>query len=82
MRFSNESIKHAGHWALELADVLEADEYVNSEGAASIYQEHEFQARNIDLRFLQSGLLSYNQRRDVFAPGLLIVDVMMWNDKE
>ena len=82
MEINKDNIQHAGHWALEISDTLQADEYVNPYGGFSIYNENEFSARKIELRFLKSRLTPYIQRRKGFVSGLSIVDVMMWNDKE
>jgi len=82
MEVNADNIQHAGQWALEIADAMGADEYVNPSGGYSIFNEDEFLARNIELRFLKSDLKPYVQRRDGFVAGLSIVDVMMWNDKD
>lgn len=75
-------VAHAGQWALEISDSIGATEYVNPSGGYSIFNESEFQSRNIKLRFLKTRLSPYIQRRGYFVPGLSIVDVLMWNDKE
>jgi hypothetical protein len=82
MEINTKNIEHAGQWALEIADAMNADEYVNPQGGYTIFQENEFLAKNIELRFLKSNLIPYIQRRGYFVPGLSIVDVMMWNDKD
>ncbi len=79
---STDNVQHAGQWALEIADTLGADEYVNPPGGYTIFNENEFQEKNIELKFLKPDLIPYVQRRDGFVPGLSIVDVMMWNDKD
>lgn len=75
-------IDHPGQWALEIADAMDADEYVNPPGGYSIFNEKEFLARNIELCFLKPNLTPYVQRRGYFVPGLSIVDVMMWNSRD
>lgn len=82
MDVKTENIKHAGQWALEIADSMGADEYVNPQGGIELFDESEFMARNMQLCFLKSHLKPYVQRRGGFVPGLSIVDVMMWNDKD
>ncbi len=82
MEITPENIEHAGQWALGIADSIGADEYVNPYGGYSIFNENEFLERKIDLRFLKPSLKPYIQRREGFVPGLSIVDVMMWNDKD
>ena len=82
MEINTDNIKHAGQWALEIADAMDVTEYVNPPSGYSIFNENEFLARNIELRFLKSNLTPYVQRRGYFVSGLSIVDVMMWNDKD
>ena len=82
MQLNTDGVEHAGQWALEIADRLGADEYVNPHGGYEIFHEDEFSGRDIKLRFLKSKLTPYIQRRGGFVPGLSIVDVMMWNDKD
>ena len=81
MCVNTDNIEHAGQWALEIADFMDADEYVNPQGGYGIFKEEEFLEKNIELRFLKSNLTPYVQRRGEFIAGLSIIDVMMWNDK-
>lgn len=80
--FNSDKVCHPGQWALEIAESMNAAEYVNPAGGYRIYNESEFKERNIDLNFLQSNLPIYVQRRGYFVPGLSIIDIMMWNDKK
>ena len=82
MVINTQNVEHAGQWALEIADALEAAEYVNPPGGYNIFNENEFLERNIELRFLKPNLSPYVQRRGCFVPGLSIVDIMMWNEKD
>lgn len=77
-----DNINHAGQWALEISDALGADEYVNPVGGYNIFNENEFLERNIALCYLKANIKPYIQRRGNFVPGLSIIDIMMWNDKE
>lgn len=82
MEVSTDNVEHAGQWALEIAGAMGADVYVNPPGGYSIFNENEFQARNMELRFLRPNLTPYVQRRGSFVPGLSIIDIMMWNNKD
>ena len=82
MNINTNNIKTPGQWALEIASVMGADEYINPIGGYQIFNEKEFHERNIGLQFLKSNLTPYVQRRGYFVAGLSIVDVMMWNEKE
>lgn len=75
-------VDHAGQWALEIADTMGASEYVNMPGGYEIFKEKEFKERGIDLRFIKPGLSAYQQNSHVFVPGLSIIDVLMWNDRQ
>lgn len=80
MQINTDNVEHAGQWAKEIADAMDADEYVNPAGGHMIFHESEFIDVNVQLKFLQTKLSPYVQRRGGFVPGLSIIDVMMWND--
>lgn len=82
MEINPDNIEHPGQWALEIADAMDADEYINPPSGYRIFNENEFIERNIELRFIKPNLTPYIQRRGYFIPGLSIVDVLMWNDKD
>jgi len=82
MKINTDKIEHAGQWALEISSAMDADEYINPPGGYTIFNENEFRERNIELSFLKPDLTSYTQRREGFVPGLSIVDIMMWNDRD
>lgn len=82
IHFDKSKVEHAGQWALEIAHDMNADEYINPTGGFRIFKENEFEEKQIKLRFLKPKLTDYVQRRGGFVPGLSIIDVMMWNDKD
>lgn len=59
-----------------------AAEYYNLPGGRELYDAGEFAAAGVSLRFIQSQLPPYDQRRPEFVPGLSILDVLMWNDRQ
>lgn len=61
---------------------LEADIYINPIGGLQLYSREAFSENNIDLRFLSSKSIAYNQINAEFVPNLSILDVMMFNRKE
>ena len=69
-------------WPLRIAEKLSASVYVNPCGGADIYEETDFAASGIDLRFLKPILNAYSQQRKHFVPGLSIIDVLMWNSAD
>jgi hypothetical protein len=67
---------------LALCERLGARHYVNSIGGQALYAHEAFEARGIDLRFLQSRCEDYPQFGAPFVPWLSIADVMMFNDAQ
>jgi len=58
---------------------LEARIYINSIGGRDIYTKEEFSKKGIQLFFLKTHEIKYNQFNSNFFPGLSIIDVMMFN---
>jgi hypothetical protein len=75
------TIEHSGQWALKIADSIGATRYINPPSGAHLFKEDEFKEKNIQLEFIKANLTPYIQRRGGFVPGLSILDVMMWNNK-
>ncbi len=61
---------------------LDADEYYNAIGGVELYDREAFKAADIELHFLKSRFTEYRQYGGTFVPGLSIIDVMMFNDKD
>ncbi|WP_299114709.1 WbqC family protein [uncultured Winogradskyella sp.] len=55
--------------------------YVNAIGGRSLYNKNEFKAQNIDLVFLETQDIKYEQFGNEFVPFLSILDVLMFNSK-
>lgn len=79
MNMDYSEVQDAGEWALKISEQLGADCYINPSGGTELFDKIKFEKSNIKLSFLQAGLKEYNQFRNVFEPGLSIVDVMMFN---
>lgn len=75
-------VTHAGEWALRISEAMGASQYINPPGGREIFKEEQFKDLGIELKFLQSKLPEYSQRRPVFENGLSIIDVMMFNSVE
>lgn len=58
-----------------------ATQYFNPIGGIDLYSKDEFKRNNIDIFFLRSHRIKYNQFDNAFVPGLSIIDVMMFNSK-
>lgn len=57
-----------------------ASTYINAPGGRALYDKGDFKTHGIDLKFIESGDITYRQFGDGFVPSLSILDVMMFND--
>jgi hypothetical protein len=64
---------------IKICKQLCASEYINPFGGSELYQNVTFNKSGIKLNFLHPLLKPYDQFRQVFEPGLSIIDVMMFN---
>lgn len=59
-----------------------ATQYINAIGGIELYTKENFQVKNIDLKFIKSDNIIYQQFKNEFIPWLSIIDVMMFNSVE
>jgi len=70
-------------WALNICKALgNVDEYWNPPGGQSFFDKKKYESADINLKFHSAILTDYDQKRNVFEPGLSIIDVMMFNSVE
>jgi len=70
-------------WALNICKALgNVDEYWNPPGGQSFFNKKKYENADINLKFHSAILTDYDQKRNVFEPGLSIIDVMMFNSVE
>ena len=67
---------------LEICHILGADTYLNAIGGQALYDKKEFAAHGVDLFFVKTGDIRYEQFGGEFEPGLSIIDVLMFNGRE
>ena len=67
---------------IALNKALNATKYINPIGGIELYEYEIFQNENIELAFLNSNVLEYNQFEKGFIPYLSIIDIMMFNSRE
>ena len=67
---------------LALCEALGAKTYVNAIGGMELYSKDDFQARNIELKFIKPKPFEYAQFSNEFIPWLSIIDVMMFNPRD
>ena len=81
MNLKIETVDEPDEWALNISKALGAEEYVNPPGGIEFFNKRKYDDAHIELKFLQSGLKPYIQRIGRWEPGLSIVDVMMFCDR-
>lgn len=59
-----------------------ATDYINPIGGVELYNKEEFMRSGINLHFLQTRDVEYQQFGESFIPHLSIIDVMMFNSKD
>jgi hypothetical protein len=64
---------------ISICKALDATVYINSIGGVDLYSRYAFQERDIQLQFIESLPMAYEQDSHPFIPYLSIVDVMMFN---
>jgi len=67
---------------ISICNILEADVYFNAIGGQELYSKDEFLKNNIQLKFLKTNQIVYQQLKNEFIPWLSILDVMMFNSVE
>jgi hypothetical protein len=75
-------VSHSGQWALEIADSLDAEEYINPPGGRQIFRPQEWIERKIKLTFTDLVDYRYICGKYVQVDHLSILDVLMWNKPE
>lgn len=82
MKLNIEPINGPGDWGLNISKAMNASEYINPPGGKEIFNPREFETAKIKLTFLKINLADYIQGERSFEPGLSIIDVMMFNQRE
>ena len=76
------TVRAPDEWALKIALALSENEYINPPGGKNFFDVSKYVNNGIELKFLKSNLPRYIQRTGTFEPGLSIIDVMMFCEKE
>lgn len=77
-----ERVNEPDEWSLNIAKANKASCYINPQGGTAFYNNSKFTKNGIELKFLKIHLSEYNQYRNIFEPGLSIIDLMMFNSPE
>lgn len=65
---------------LEINRILDSDIYINPIGGTELYDKENFKNKGVELLFIKSKPISYDQSGNEFTEGLSIIDVLMFND--
>lgn len=66
---------------IKICHCLKSNYYINPIGGIKLYNKTEFSRSRIDLSFLKSDEIIYNQFENNFLPFLSIIDILMFNNK-
>ena len=81
---SSEIVKNNGlkgeNKIIDICLQLGATQYVNAIGGFELYTKENFRVKNIDLKFIKSEDIVYQQFKNEFVPWLSIIDVLMFNN--
>lgn len=77
-----ENILKAQDKIIHIAKKMNARQYINAIGGQALYSKEIFAQSNIELNFLKTEIIEYQQLKNDFVPYLSIVDIMMFNSKD
>lgn len=67
---------------IKICELSSAKIYINPIGGQELYKKKYFENRNVELKFIQNQITTYNQYGESFVSGLSIIDVLMFNSKD
>jgi len=67
---------------IEICKKEKADTYINAIGGKELYDKKTFEMNSINLKFIKTNNIKYQQYTSDFTPNLSIIDVMMFNSPE
>lgn len=70
---------HGEEKVLSICKEIGATHYINSSGGKELYDKVTFIKQNIQLSFIRSRIIEYQQFKKPFIPNLSIIDIMMFN---
>lgn len=80
-KYNNSNLK-AQNRIINTCLMNNAISYINPIGGTSLYNKIEFEKNNINLYFIKTRDITYNQFKNAFIPNLSIIDLLMFLDKE
>lgn len=80
MNLEIESATSPDEWALNICKKIDGvTEYWNPTGGMTFFDPQKYQINKIELKFQKVKLSEYDQKREIFEPGLSIIDILMFN---
>jgi WbqC-like protein family len=79
-KYNNNHLK-AQDRVIDICKTEGADTYINLSGGRELYSKDAFRAAGLELCFIDTKGISYEQFSGNFVPWLSIIDVLMFNDK-
>lgn len=67
---------------ISICEKLKGSTYINAIGGKELYDKSDFLNHGLDLLFIKSRMISYQQFNNEFIPWLSIIDVLMFNSKD
>jgi hypothetical protein len=67
---------------IDICRRMQADCYINAIGGQALYDKESFKKAGIQLNFLKSETVEYQQFDNAFVSNLSIIDIMMFNSKD
>lgn len=67
---------------ISICKLMGATEYINAIGGQHLYDFSAFEFNGIQLKFLKSNSIQYDQGKKAFVENLSIIDILMHNSKE
>ncbi len=64
---------------IAICRALETNHYINPIGGLELYDRHAFEIQGIQIKFLRTNNIVYQQFANPFVPNLSILDVLMFN---
>lgn len=66
---------------IQITKNLGYQKYINAIGGQELYQKEYFNTKGVELNFVKSQKIEYQQFNNDFVPWLSIIDILMFNDK-
>jgi WbqC-like protein family len=78
-KFNNENLK-AEERIIDVCKKNKAQHYINPIGGKELYDKVNFEKNNIQLSFIKTKPIEYQQFKNTFIPYLSIIDLIMFNE--